>query len=116
MSLYNVDPNKMMMLPMTEFERLKDQIRELTRILEGHLYRDASVSEILSGSDVRWLCEKEIEDLREQVREGEIAQEANYELHKEKEELEARIVLLEIPVSKEEQIEIIRQAIRTGDL
>lgn len=109
-----IDPSKMIMLPVTEYEYLKDQIKNLTRILESHLYRDASVSEILSGSEAHWLCQEDLEDLREQLRETGIAMEANYELHRENESL--RAIVLEIPVTKEEQLEIIRQALRDGEL
>jgi hypothetical protein len=64
----NVEPTKWMMLPISEFEFLVAQGRRLIEIINSHTERDVTVTEILSGQEVSWLCGKVLEDLREACR------------------------------------------------
>lgn len=65
-NLSNVDPNKWLMIPVSEFEYLRRQIRLLSEALESHC--DVRVTDIVSGLEPVWRCESELSDLREQVR------------------------------------------------
>lgn len=50
---------------------LIELVGRMKDIIKSHLDRDVSVSEIVSGSKAQWLCQRELEDLREMVREQE---------------------------------------------
>jgi uncharacterized protein (DUF1015 family) len=99
-----------------DVEFLLELVRRLKDILKSHLDRDVSVSEIVSGSEPVWLCARELEDLREQVREGVIAQESSYDLARENATLEYRlnVVTGTVDVPEEEQLEIIKRWIADG--
>lgn len=99
-----------------DVEFLLELVRRLKDILKSHLDRDVSVSEIVSGSEPVWLCARELNDLREQVREGTIAQEAAHELQSDNARLEYRYKVLTgtIDVPAEEQLEIIKQWLADG--
>jgi hypothetical protein len=107
-------PGKYLMYPATEFERLRDQIDKLSEILSSHC--DSPVSDLLSGFEPRWTCAGNLEDLREQVRELQIQEEANYDLSKQNAKLRATVITWTEDVSREDQIEAIRQALRNGEL
>lgn len=102
-------PGDYVMVPVQEMQRLLEA-------LKSHLDRDISVMEIISGSEPRWLCARDLEDLREQVRESGIALEANYDLHQENERLEREISVIsgELHVSPDEQLETVIEWIRDG--
>jgi hypothetical protein len=104
--LSNVDPTKWLMIPVSEFEFLRTQIRRLSEVVSGHC--DTPVLEILSGSEPRWLCLGEISDLRESLNEMDYLKDKAWEITR----LEHRVV----DVPEAEQVEILKQWIKDGGL
>jgi len=69
-------------------------LMRLKEVLESHLDRDVTVPDLLSGSEPVWVCQRELEDLREST--GQV------------------IGLIELDVPREEQLELFKRWLAGG--
>lgn len=86
--------------------------RRLEEILRSHC--DTPVSDLLSGLEPVWICQKSIEDLREENESLKIMEEANYDLSKDNARMRATIITWSEAVSPAEQIETIKKWLSDG--
>ena len=78
-------------------------IMRLKELLESHLDRDVSVTDLLSGAEPVWVCQRELEDLRETLSSG-------------AEGVEVKVLgVTTIDVSREEQIELFKKWLRDAN-
>lgn len=86
----------------------------LVSLIQSHC--DASVSEIVSGLEIRWDCDQIIDDLREAHRDRDYLDVRNLELERENETLVTRLEILTgtVDVSPEEQLRIVREWLAGG--